>query len=148
MKIILLKDVRGTGRRGDIKDVSDGYASNFLLPNKLAVAATAGSLAKAEAQKAKMDEDAKIHEDLVLKNLETLSGGKVTIAEKANDEGHLFAGIKTEEILKALKKDLGVTLAPEHLVLDKPIKETGEHTLQAESFGKKVSFTLVVEKKK
>ncbi len=146
MKIILLKDVPGTGRRYDVKEVSSGFASNYLIPKKLGVVATPSAIEKMEIEKKNAIVHSKIGENLALKNLAELSGVTITLKEKANDEGHLFAGIHNKQISEALKSHLKLDIPEDFLKIDKPIKSLGEHSLSAEAFGKKVPFTVLVEK--
>ena len=146
MKIILLKDVPGTGRHYDVKEVSAGFASNYLIPNKLGVVATPSLIQKMEVEKKNASAQSKISENLALKNLGDLSGASVSIKEKANEEGHLFAGIHGKEISEAIRRDLGLDIPEDFLKIEKPIKSVGEHSILAEAFGKKVSFTILVER--
>lgn len=147
MKVILLHDVRGIGKKYDIKDVSDGYANNMLLPKGLAKHAT--PQATAQIEKIKKEEAAmrKVHTDLLEKNLAALQGATVTVREKGNDKGHLFAGLHGNEIVKAVKQTTGVDIAVADIVLDKPLKTAGEHsiTVAPQGLGKKATFTLVID---
>lgn len=147
MKIILLKDVPGTGKRYDVKDVSSGFASNYLIPNKFGIAATSSLIQKMEIEKKNALTNSKINENLALKNLGDLSGKSLTIKEKANEEGHLFAGVHAKEISEAIKHHLGLDISEGFVKIDKPIKAVGEHSISAEAFGKKVSFILLVVEK-
>ena len=146
MKIILLKDIPGTGKRYDVKEVSAGFASNYLIPNKLGIIATPSAVEKMEIEKKNAFAHSKINENLALKNLEDLSGASLTIKEKSNEEGHLFAGIHNKEISEAIKRDLKLDIPDDFIKIDKPIKSVGEYPISAEAFGKKVSFILVVDK--
>lgn len=146
MKIILLKDVPGTGKRFDVKDVAPGFATNFLIPNGLAATATDAELQKIESKRATAEAELKIQTDLLTKNLETLHGKSIFIKEKANDEGHLFAGIHRGEICKHIKSALGVEIPLEALELEKPIKNVGDSLITARVGEKKAQFHLVVEK--
>ncbi len=146
MKIILLKDVPGTGKHYDVKEVSAGFASNYLIPNKLGVVATPSLIQKMEVEKKNALAHSKISENLALKNLGDLSGKSIIIKEKANEEGHLFAGIHGKEISEAIKRELKLDIPEDFLKIDKPIKSLGEHPISTEAFGKKVSFILVVDK--
>lgn len=146
MKVILLKDVPGTGKHLDIKDVASGYAQNFLIPKKLAVVATQSAIDELKNKKQKQEGDLKVQEDLLHKNLEALSGQKLTIKEKANEEGHLFAGVHKEEISKAIKSELKLDIPAEFIEQDKPIKAVGESEVPVSAHGKTVKFTLVIEK--
>ncbi|MFZ2522758.1 MAG: 50S ribosomal protein L9 [Minisyncoccia bacterium] len=146
MKIILLKDVPKVGRRYDIKDVADGYALNMLLPRGLAERATPDKIAKIESVKAMDLADKKIQEELLLKNLEEVKKVTLRFKEKANEKGHLFAGLTREIILAALKKDTKFNIDADAIKLDKPIKEVGDHKVQIEVLGKKAEFEVSVEK--
>jgi large subunit ribosomal protein L9 len=148
MKIIFLKDVPGSGKRNDIKDVASGFAANYLIPNKLAVTATDIGMRRVELEKAQMMVEAKLEKDLLLKNLSSLNGSRVTILGKANEEGHLFAGIHKKEIRDQIKKELRIEIPEDSIELKEPIKTLGEVPIEVESYGRKVTFTLSVEKGK
>lgn len=129
MKVILLQDVPKVGRRYEIKDVSDGYARNFLLAQKLAKVASPETIKKIEEEKKNAEGARKIWEAEARKKItETIDAGLVMSA-KANKDGGLFSGIKKEEVLKLIKEKIGLNLFGEDLLLDKPIKQTGEHNL-------------------
>ena len=144
MKVILLKDVRGTGRKYDVKNVADGYAMNYLLPNKLAELATAEKISQVEQHKREQADVLKIEEDLLHKNLEALKEVTIEIKEKTNDEGRLFKGVAAEAIIQALKEQKRLELQEDAIVLEKPIKETGEFEIPVEAHGKKSSFKLII----
>ena len=145
MKIILLKDVQKVGKKFDIKEVAEGHALNFLIPRGFATVATAQAVAKINLEKEKIHTEERIQEELLAKNLEKIKELKLTLKEKANDKGHLFAGVTrevlAEEILKATRLNLDV----EFIKLDKPIKEVGEHKVMVEALHKKAEFTVAVE---
>jgi len=147
MQIILLKDVKGIGKRHDVKAVADGYALNLLIPQKLAEVATPGSLARVELLKKQELADRKVQEDLLAKNLKAIHDVRVETTVAANDEGHLFAGIHATEIAPLVKTSTGIDLLPEFIQLDKPIKTTGEHQIDVKVQGKSATFTLVVKAK-
>ncbi len=145
MKIILLKDVRKLGKKFEIKDVADGFALNSLIPQKLAIVATADNVKRIDLEKKKHEAEAKVHEDLLMKNLAQIDGKEARIVAKADEKGHLFASIHADQIIAALKASTHAEVAPEHLDLEKPIKSTGKHTLSVAVGSKKASFTLIVE---
>jgi large subunit ribosomal protein L9 len=145
MKVILLKDVQTIGRKFDVKDVADGYAINFLLPQKLAEMATEKSLKKVEEMKKHHEVEKKVQEELLLKNLESINGIEVTIEEKSNDQGHLFASIHKEKIVEELKKQVHIDVLPEFIELAKPIKEVGEREVVVKVQDKTATFKLVVK---
>ena len=145
MKVVLLKNIPGVGRKNEVKDVSDGYALKMLIPKKLEVPGTPTSIAHAERLTFKEDTRRTIHEDLLFKNLALVQGLRIEVFGKANEQGHLFASIHPETIITEMKKQKGVDLSPEFLQLDKPIKEVGEHKIPVKVRGKTGGFTLVVK---
>ena len=146
MKVIFLKDVPRVGKRNEVKEVNDGYASNFLFPKKLAEPATAGAISALEKKKKEIMLEKKMEEDVIIKNLEQIKDKVVTIKGKANEKGSLFSSIHKKEIIEALKSSHGADIGEEFIVLEKPIKEVGEFEIPIEIKGKKSSFKLLVEK--
>lgn len=146
MKVVLLKDVPKLGRKYDIKDVSDGHGRNFLIKNGLAEFATPGALKKADEAKQKIVAVKKMEEAEVEAGLARIAKVTLNLKGKANEEGHLFAGVKAEDLSVALKSMTDLTVAPEYIKLDKPIKTVGEHEIEVAVAGKKSKFKLVVEK--
>jgi large subunit ribosomal protein L9 len=147
MKILLLQDVPKTGRRFEVKEVSSGYARNFLIPKKLAEIATDKAIARVEKLKTKQKEENKIREDLLVKNLEDLANTTITMQEKANEKGHLFAGIHKEELIPVIKEQTRLDIDTEHILLEKPIKKLGEHKVEVKVRDKTITFKLTVEQK-
>jgi large subunit ribosomal protein L9 len=147
MKIVLLKDVKGVGKKHDIKTVADGFALNSLIPQGLAEVAVGKSLARVEMIKKQEEGERKIKEDLLSKNLKSIHDQVVEVEAGANEKGHLFAGLHAAEIAPLVKVKTGVDLLPEFIVLDKPVKEVGEHKIDIKVHGKSASFTLVVKAK-
>lgn len=147
MKIILLKDVPKVGRKYDVKEVSEGYALNMLIPRGLAQIANANAIAKVDALKANDLTQKKIEDELLSKNLSALQSLTITMKEKANDKGHLFAGITKEVLAKEVEKAGRIKIDPESIILSKPVKEVGKHKIQVEVNSKKAEFTLVIEAK-
>jgi large subunit ribosomal protein L9 len=145
MKIILLRDVKGLGRKYDVKEAKDGYALNLLIPQGLAVHATDKNVREVDIKKRTDLEHRKIQEDLLLMNLKELNGAKIEMTEKANEKGHLFAGIHKEQIIPEIKKQTRIDMLPEFLILEKPIKEIGEHDIAVKVADKTVKFKLVVK---
>ena len=145
MKIILLKDVAKVGRKYDIKDVSDGYALNMLIPRGLAVQGTVEQVKKIEQMKKADQAEKMIQGELLLKNLETIKNLTLNLREKANDKGHLFAGVTKEMLVSEIFKAIRMNIDPESIKLEKPLKENGEHKVTIEALGKKAEFTVVIE---
>lgn len=145
MKVIFLKDVPRVGKRHDVKEVNDGYASNFLFPRRLAQLATPSALAELEKRKKEIIVEREVQENLLLKNLEEIKTRILHMSAKADDKGHLFSGIHSREIVEAMKKEHRVEISEEVIALEKPIKQTGEFEIPIEVKGKKSAFKLVVE---
>lgn len=145
MKVIFLQDVPRVGKRHDIKEVNDGYAVNFLLPRKLAETATPKAVSELEKRKKSIEIEREVQESLLLKNLEEVKGKTITIKGKANEQGHLFSAIHTKEIAEAMKEQNHADIGEEFIVLEKPLKEIGEHEVPILIKGKKSSFKLIVE---
>lgn len=145
MKVIFLQDVQRVGKKYDIKEMSDGYAVNFLLPRKLAIVATPKAMAELEMRKKEIVLEREVQEDLLMKNLEEIKGKVVTIKAKTDEKGHLFAHIHKKQIIDGMKEQNHVDINEEFIVLEKPIKEVGEFEIPISIKSKKSSFKLVVE---
>ena len=145
MKVVLLKDIAGVGRRYEVKNVSDGYALNFLIPKKLAEIGTSAAIGRAERLKSEEGAIRRVHEDLVLKNLAALEGVAIEISGKANEKGPLFASIHAEAIAADLKKQKGIDILPEFLHIEKPIKELGEYKIPVKVQDKTAALRVIVK---
>jgi len=130
MKVLLLQNIKGIGQMGDIKNVSDGYARNFLLPRQLAQAATPDSIKLATVLKKNKETRIAKNEEEAAKIAEQLAGITLTITETANDEGHLYGSIDAKRIAQELKNQHAITLDPDSVILDQHIKTTGEHEVE------------------
>ena len=146
MRVIFLQDVPRVGKRHDVKEVNDGYAMNFLVPRKLAEPATPKALQALEQRQKEIAVEREVQEELLLKNLEEIKDKIITLKEKADEKGHLFAQIHTKEIVNAMKAQHRADIGEEFIVLEKPIKTVGEFEIPIEIKGKKSSFKLIVEK--
>lgn len=144
MKIIFLKDIAKTGRKYEIKDLADGYAKH-LIATHAAEQATPATLARIERRRATEMTQKKVHEDLVLKNLEGIANASITLRGKANDRGHLFASIHKDEIIDELKKTTRLDMHPDFIILDKPLKEVGTFEIPIEAAGKTAVLKVTVE---
>jgi len=145
MKVLFLKDVPKMGKKYDVKEVTDGYAQNFLLPRKLAELATKNTEKNVEKFKKAEDEMKKVDEALLHKSLKALEEAVVVIKGKANEEGKLFAAIHKEEISEKLREQAGISMPPEYFDIEKPVKEIGEHEIPVVVGEKKGKFKLVIE---
>lgn len=126
--MVLLKDVARLGRKGDIKDVPSGHATNFLIPRGLAIPGTKATIVRRSNEIEKIATyKAEVAEQYV-KQIKALADRVITIEAPANDQGHLFSGIKHTDIMNALKKE-DFSLPESVIILPHPIKEVGEHEI-------------------
>lgn len=135
MIVILLKDVKGTGKAGEIVKVSDGYARNMLIPRGMAKEATDGnvrSLEKAKAVQAQKDADAKAAAE---KLAEELKDKEIVIRTKGGEGGKLFGSITTKDIEAAVKEQLGVKIDKKKMQMESPIKHIGSHEVAVKLAG-------------
>lgn len=144
MKVILKQDIKGVGKKYEVKEVSEGYANNFLIPKKLAEFASGDAIKRAKIQKETSLAEIAIKDNLARKQMEMLGGIKVSIPKKANEKGHLFEKIHNEEIVEALLEQAKIRLETDHLVIDEPIKEIGEYKVGVEVGNNKGFFVLTV----
>lgn len=144
MKVVFTKSVAKISRRGEIKNVADGYFRNFLHPRGLAVVATEGRIKEAEVRRtrasANIEQIRKNAADIAKK----LTGGSVTVSGKATPKGKLYAAITSEMVLKAVEEQLGVKLSDTMLVSNEPIKTVGKTTL-AVQLSDEVASHITVE---
>lgn len=124
-----MKNVNKVGKEGEIKNVADGYARNFLFPQKLAVLADTGAIAKLEVQKRAESKKQQSEKDKYLAMQKKLAGKEVKISAKVSEGGKLFGAVKSEEISSALHQQFSVEIDPKHIIIEKPIKEVGEHSV-------------------
>lgn len=139
-----MKDVPRLGCKYDVKNVSDGYARNFLIPGKMAQLADDKSIKAVETLKKRHVQELEVRRDILEKNINSLDGIRVSIEEKANEKGHLFSIIHPEEISRILKEKNHIDMPPKLIEIEKPIKEIGEHKIKV----KDKEFTLEVLAKK
>ncbi len=126
MKVILLQDVKGQGKRDDIITVSDGYARNFLFPQKLAAEATSG--ATKEIQRKRAAEDAREAERrrVALEKAAQLKGKVIELRVKCGEKGRLYGSVTTAEVAEQLKAQHGVTVDKKKIELGEQVKQVGD----------------------
>lgn len=125
MKVILLEDVKALGKKGQVVNVSDGYARNLLLPKKLGVEATGKNMNDLKLQKAHEDKVAQENLDAAKAFAEELKDKQVTVGIKVGEGGRTFGSISAKEIAEAAKAQLGYELDKKKLQLSAPLKELG-----------------------
>ena len=155
MKVILQQDVKGQGKKGQMVEVSEGYARNFLLPRKLAIAATADAIntmnlkekarkAEEARQKAEAEATAEKLKECMVKL--TAKAGRLELKVpklKAGNGGRLFGAVTTKEISDGLRQQFGIDIPKQKLVLDEPIKAFGSYQVKAK-LGFEVNGTVYV----
>lgn len=130
MKVILQQDIKGKGKKGQMIEVSDGYARNYMLPRKLAVEATADNINtmrmtdKAQQEKRQREREEAFAVSNQLKRL------TVTVYAKGGGAGRLFGSVTTQEIADALKKEHNITIDKRKIVLEEQIKTVGDYTVK------------------
>ena len=143
MKVILQQDVKGQGKKGQLIEASEGYARNYLLPRKLAIAATADAInTMTLKEKARRAEEAR-QKEAAMAAAERLKALLVKIPAKAGAGGRLFGAVTTKEISDALKAQHNVDIPKQKLVLDDPIKAFGTYQVKAR-LGYEISGTVNV----
>lgn len=146
MKVILLQDIKGKGKRGQMIEVSDGYARNFLLPKKMAQEATTDHINTMRMNdKATQERQAKERAE-ALEISRQMKDLKLTVVGKGGGAGRLFGSITNTEIAEALEKQCRIKLDKRKIVLDEPIKTTGTYVVKCK-LGYEISGELTVEVK-
>jgi large subunit ribosomal protein L9 len=144
MKLILTEDVKGLGGKGEVVEVADGYGRNFLLPKRMAMRATAGSLRDAEGIRTAHEEALrKVFEDAEA-TAKTLVGTRVVLAAQAGDEGKLFGSVTTTDVVDGVLKFTGVQLDRSTIQMVAPIKSIGLHEVMVK-LHPEVQFALTID---
>lgn len=148
MKVILLKDVKGTGERGDIINASDGHARNYLIPRGLAKEATQGNIKSLKAQKASEKKKQEKELEDAKKLAEKISNITLKFKSKAGEGGKLFGSITSKDIAAKLKKDYKINVDKRKIVLDNPMKELGSAYVEVKVYPEisgKMKIEIVAE---
>ncbi len=125
MKVVLLKDVKNVGKRDDILNVSDGYARNFLFPQKLAAEAKPGTLKEIERKRAAQDaREAELKAEAMAK-AELLKNKVIVLQVKCGEKGRLYGSVTSAEVAEALEKQHGIKADKRKIDIGDPIRETG-----------------------
>ncbi len=143
MKVILQADVSGQGKKGQIVNVSDGYARNYLLPRKLAIEATADALNAIKNREAALARKRAVEQEQARELAGKLASMPVRVRKKAGESGKLFGAVTAKEIGEAFKEQHGQDLDHRKIVLDEPIKAYGTYELKVRLFPE-ITGTLYV----
>lgn len=144
MKVVLRQDVDGIGRRGDIVDVADGFARNFLLPGGHGIVATRGVEAQAASMRRARDLREASDRQAAQAKATTLAGTTINVAARAGASGRLFGSVGAPEIVDAVRAQKSVELDRHQVRLDEPIKEVGTHEVPVH-LGPDVATVVMVE---
>ncbi len=144
MKVILLKDVRAVGQHGEVKNVVDGYATNFLFPQKLAEPATEERVAQIETQKKAHETELQKEGEALTANVMSLRGKRVALQARATEKGGLFKAIVPKDIVKAIKAEHDVEIPESAVHLPEHIKTVGEHPIILQSKTQKIELMVAV----
>ena len=143
MKVLLLQEVKGVGEAGQVKEVAEGYARNYLIPKKLAVAATPAALKEHEQrQAAEKKRQAKIDEEM--RELgKKISASSVTIRSKVGEGGKLYGSVTTADVAEAMERQLGLAVDKRKIEIEEPIRHVGEYKVPVK-LSKNVGATITV----
>jgi large subunit ribosomal protein L9 len=144
MKVILLKDIPKVGRKGEIKEVADGHALNFLIPRRLAEKATDEKIKSVENIKKSREEASKENLEQNHKILDSLSGKKIILKARANTKGHLYREIHEKDIVSAINEQLKLNIKEDWIKIDAHYKELGVFKVKAAAGQKIVEFELEI----
>ena len=144
MKVILLQDVKGKGKKGQMLEISDGYARNFLLPKKMAIEATPDAINTMRMNDKAAAEKAAKERAEALETSKRLREMTVTVTAKGGGAGKLFGDVTSQEIADALKAQSGIVLDKRKIVMSDPIKNVGTYTVQCK-LGYEITAPLTVK---
>jgi len=126
MKVILLQDIKGTGKKNQILEISDGYARNFLLPRKLAREATAEAINSVEKSKSADAHRAEVKKAEAEKQARELKGKVIQLSVRGGENGKIYGSVTNDQIATALKEQLGVEIDKRKIEVEEPIKNAGQ----------------------
>ncbi len=148
MKVILLKDVKGSGKQGDVINVADGYARNFLFPKNLAKEATSSAVKEVEKKKESLRLKEKEKRDKAEKLASGIEKAVVTIYAKTGESDRLFGSVSTADIAKAIKKEYDIEVDKKKISIDGHIKMLGEYSAKVKLYaGVSANIKVVIAKK-
>ncbi len=144
MKLVLRDDVQGLGNAGEVVEVADGYARNFLVPKGLAFRATVGTEAQAQAMRQSRDVKSAKARDAAQEVARVLVPQIINIEAQAGPEGRLFGSVSSSDISTAVQDQTGLEIDRRSITLEEPLKELGTHTVMAK-LHPEVEFPITVE---
>ncbi|MFH1236103.1 MAG: 50S ribosomal protein L9 [Parcubacteria group bacterium] len=145
MKVIFLKNIIGTAKKYDVKDVKEGFARNHLLPHGIAVAATPEQMRFIKLQRESIASASSDVEATARSLSKKFEGHTLTMKVKANDRGHLYAGVSAKEISKQISKQFNVLIGDTSIHILEPIRSIGEHTISLTVGTIKMPLLILIE---
>lgn len=145
MKVLLLQNVPKVGKKNEVKEVSDGYARNFLLKTGVAIEAKPGVVQQVTQAKEKQLYDEKVAKEAFEETLKRIHKDEVIFSAKANEMGHLYAALHARELTEEIQKSTNIFIPSAAFVLPKPIKEVGTHTIKVNYAGVQDSITIRIK---
>ncbi|MGB9812575.1 MAG: 50S ribosomal protein L9 [Thermovenabulum sp.] len=130
MKVILVQDVKNLGKKGDVVNVADGYARNFLFPRNLAIEASPGNIARLEQGKKAMENKKEKEKREAVELAKKIEKCTVTLKVKAGEQGKLYGSINTKDIAEGLKSQFNIDIDKRKIVLKEPIKSLGSYEVE------------------
>ncbi|NBD73924.1 50S ribosomal protein L9 [Patescibacteria group bacterium] len=146
MQVILLADVPKVGHKYEVKEVADGFARNNLIPRKLAEMATGAKLAAIKAKQAAWETQHEADVAALKDEFARIHGQSLHLPAKANEQGHLYQGLKADNIAACVNEKLGTHIDPAHVTRQEPIKDVGDHEISLSYEDLTATFTLVVKR--
>jgi len=143
MKIILTENIKGLGQIGEMKEVKNGYALNFLVPRRLAILATAENLKKTESLKQEREKRVMEEIERMKQISDKMKGLRLVIETKADEKEHLYVGINSRKIAEVLK-ERGIAVEPDFILTNEPIKKLGVHSALFKYFDVEVPFEVEI----
>lgn len=134
MKVIFLEDVKGTGKKGEVKEVKDGYARNCLLAKKLAVEASAANMSDLKGKKEAMAHKVELERQAAQEACDSINNKKVTIKAKAGQGGRLFGAVTAGNVADVIAEQLKVTVEKKKISLNSEIKNFGSYTAEVKLY--------------
>ena len=149
MKVVLLENIKGIGRAGDVKEVNDGYARNFLMPRRLGKPATSGTLKEVDAIRSQKLEATLLEESQAEAAIAKIQHTTITLSGKANAKGKLFSSVSKETIASQLSALAGIHIKPDAIEADDQLKSTGTHMIHVrigEKFHADITLSITATK--
>lgn len=147
MKVVLIQDVKNLGKAGDIKEVADGYARNFLIPKGLAAEATSAKAKEVEEKKKSLENQKKKELAQAESQKAKIDGKMVEIKVKTGENDRLFGAVTPKEIAEAIAKNLGVSVDKKKIEIEEPIKQLGDYEVKIKLYsGVQASLKVKVSK--